>query len=205
MTKKRIISTSMASILFLFLFSNCNQSQEARRPVSHSSGSFMKKSIERNKKIVSSEEDRIDSIIKSQPKVKYYSSKNGFWYTYKTQNKLDSLTPKRGDVAFFNYEIKDFKGKIIYSETELKSQTYRVDKQNIMSGLREGIKLMHKTEKVIFIFPSHAAYGFHGDAKKIGANQPLICTVKLHNFVSEETYKKEIQSKEMDTISAIEN
>jgi len=33
----------------------------------------------------------------------------------------------------------------------------------------------------------------------------LICTVKLHNFVSEETYKKEIQSKEMDTISAIEN
>ena len=205
MTKKRIISTSMASILFLFLFSNCNQSQEARRPVSHSSGSFMKKSIERNKKIVSSEEDRIDSIIKSQPKVKYYSSKNGFWYTYKTQNKLDSLTPKRGDVAFFNYEIKDFKGKIIYSETELKSQTYRVDKQNIMSGLREGIKLMHKTEKVIFIFPSHAAYGFHGDAKKIGANQPLICMVKLHNFVSEETYKKEIQSKEMDTISAFEN
>lgn len=203
MKKKGIFLTIIVS--FVFLFSNCKQSQEARRPVSQASGSFMKKSIERNKKLVSSEEDRIDSIIKSQPKVKYYSSKNGFWYTYKTQNTLDSLSPKRGDVAFFNYEIKDLKGKIIYSESELKSQTYRVDKQNIMTGLREGIKLMRKTEKVVFIFPSHVAYGFHGDNKKIGTNQPLICTVKLHNFVSEETFKKEIQLKEKDTLTPAVN
>jgi gliding motility-associated peptidyl-prolyl isomerase len=195
-------SIHFALIFFAFVFiSGCNHNQEARRPVSRASGSFMKKSIERNKKIVLSEEDRIDSIIKSQPKVKYYTSKNGFWYAYKTQNATDSLTPKRGDVAFFNYEIKDFKGRIIYSESELKSQTYLVDKQNIMSGLREGIKLMHKTEKVVFLFPSHVGYGFHGDNKKIGTNQPLICTVKLHNFVPEEAFKKEIQLKTTDTLA----
>jgi gliding motility-associated peptidyl-prolyl isomerase len=199
MVKKSIY---FAFIVFVFaLILSCNQSQEARRPISRASGSFMKKSIERNKKIVLSEKDRIDSIIKSQPKVKYYNSKNGFWYAYKIQNTTDSLSPKRGDVAFFNYEIKDFKGKIIYSESELKSQTYLVDKQNIMSGLREGIKLMRKTEKVVFLFPSHAAYGFRGDNKKIGSNQPIICTVKLHNFVPEETFRREIQMKENDTLT----
>ena len=100
------------------------------------------------------------------------------------------MTPKKGDVAFFDYEIKDLKGNIIYSELELRPQTYSVDKQNIMTGLREGIKLMHKNEKVIFLFPSHIAYGYHGDDKKIGTNQPLICTVTLHNFIIGSRFQK---------------
>jgi gliding motility-associated peptidyl-prolyl isomerase len=187
-------------ILFVFLVtvlvSGCKQHQEARRPISQASGAFMKKSAERNRKLIAGEEGQIDSIIKSNPKVKYLASTKGYWYTYLVQNTLDTLTPKKGDVAFFDYEIKDLKGKVIYSELELRPQTYLVDKQNIMTGLREGIKLMHKNEKVTFLFPSHIAYGYHGDDKKIGTNQPLLCTVTLHNFISETAFKKKIQLKE---------
>lgn len=174
------------------LISSCNKEQEARRPLSQASGTFMKKSAERNKKLVATEEEQIEQLIKSNPKVKYMASTKGYWYTYVIQNTLDTITPKKGDVAFFNYEIKDLKGNIIYSELELRPQTYSVDKQNIMTGLREGIKIMHKNEKVTFLFPSHIAYGYHGDNKKIGTNQPLICTVTLHNFISEAAFKKEI-------------
>ncbi len=185
-----------------FIFaSSCKQHQEARRPISQASGSFMKRSVERNKKLIIGEEGQIDSIIKSNPKVKYLASKKGYWYTYEIQNKLDTLTPKKGDVAFFDYEIKDLKGNVIYSELELRPQTYLVDKQNIMMGLRDGIKLMHKNEKVNFLFPSHIGFGFHGDNKKIGANQPLLCTVTLHNFITEEAFKKEVQLKNKDTLT----
>jgi len=181
---------------FVFiLVSGCKQPQEARKPLSQSSGSFMKKSAERNKKLIAGEEGQIDSLIKSNPKIKYFASTKGYWYTYVVQNLQDTLTPKKGDVAFFDYEIKDLKGNVIYSQLELRPQTYAVDKQNIMTGLREGIKLMHKKEKVIFLFPSHIAYGYHGDDKKIGTNQPLLCTVTLHNFISEAAFKKEIQLK----------
>ncbi len=187
-------------ILFAFLVSilvsGCKQPQEARKPLSQSSGSFMKKSAERNKKLIEGEEGQIDSLIKSNPKIKYFASTKGYWYTYLVQNLQDTLTPKKGDVAFFDYEIKDLKGNVIYSQLELRPQTYAVDKQNIMTGLREGIKLMHKKEKVIFLFPSHIAYGYHGDDNKIGTNQPLLCTVTLHNFISEEAFKKEIQLKD---------
>lgn len=175
----------------LLIFS-CKQHQEARRPISQASGTFMKKSAERNKKLIATEEGQIEALIKSNPKVKYLASTKGYWYTYVTQNIQDTLTPKKGDVAFFDYEIKDLKGNVIYSELELRPQTYSVDKQNIMTGLREGIKLMHKNEKVIFLFPSHIAFGYHGDDKKIGTNQPLMCTVTLHNFLSEAAFKKEI-------------
>jgi gliding motility-associated peptidyl-prolyl isomerase len=183
-------------VLFAFLLvSSCKQNQEARKPLSQTSGSFMKKSIARNKKLVAGEEVQIDSVIKGNPKIKFQAAKNGFWYTYIEQNKLDTLTPKKGDVVFFNYEIKDLKGNIIYSELELGPQTYAIDKQNIMTGLREGIKLMHKNEKVNFLFPSHIAYGYHGDEKKIGPNQPLSCTLTLHNFIDEKAFQKNIQLK----------
>ncbi|QBN18149.1 gliding motility-associated peptidyl-prolyl isomerase GldI [Flavobacterium nackdongense] len=191
----------LIAFLFTFVVSSCKQSQDARRPISHASGSFMKKSAERNKKLIATEEGQIDSLIKSNPKVKYMASTKGYWYTYVVQNDIDTITPKKGDVAFFNYELKDLKGNIIYSEVELKPQTYAVDKQNIMTGLREGIKLMHKNEKVIFLFPSHVAYGYHGDDKKIGPNQPLLCTVSLHNFISEEAFKKEIQLRQSNTLN----
>jgi hypothetical protein len=89
------------------------------------------------------------------------------------------VTPDSNErrVVFFDYEIKDLKGSIIYSELELRPQIYYVDKQDIMMGLR-GIKLMHKM-KSNFSFPSHMGFGYHGDNKRIGTNQPLICTVTL--------------------------
>ena len=189
-------STQIAVVFFLFLLiSSCKQHQEARRPISQASGSFMKKSIARNKKLVSTEESQIQNLIKSNPNVVYLASKKGYWYSYVTRNTTDTLTPKKGDVTFFDYEIKDLKGTIFYSELELRPQTYYVDKQNIMMGLRDGIKLMRKNEKVTFLFPSNMAYGYHGDDKKIGTNQPIICTVTLRDFKSEVVYKKESQLK----------
>lgn len=193
----------LLALIITFAAFSCKQSQEARRPISHTSGSFMKKSAERNKKLIATEESQLDSLIKSNPKVKYMASTKGYWYTYLEQNKLDTLTPKKGDVAFFNYELKDLKGRIIYSEVELKPQTYAVDKQNIMTGIREGIKLMHKNEKIIFLFPSHIAYSYHGDDKKIGPNQPLLCTITLHNFISEVAFKKEIQLRETNVVNLV--
>ena len=188
-------------IILLIFASSCKQHQEARRPISQKSGTFMKRSVERNKKLITGEEGQIDSIIKSNPKIKFLASKKGYWYTYEIENKLDTLTPKKGDVAFFDYEIKDLKGNVIYSELELRPQTYLVDKQNIMMGLRDGIKLMHKNEKVNFLFPSHMGFGYHGDTKKIGTNQPLLCSVTLHNFITEEAFKKEVQLKNKDTLT----
>jgi hypothetical protein len=65
-----------------------------------------------------------------------------------------------------------------------------VDKQEIMMGLRDGIKLMRKKEKVRFLFTSHMGYGYHGDNNKIGTNQPLFCTVTLNDFMPEAEYNK---------------
>lgn len=184
---KNILRIVVPVLLFAGLLS-CKQ-QQARMPVSRSSGTFMKESIARNKKLIAGEEAKIDSIIKSNPKIKYLASRKGYWYHYEIRNERDTLRPRKGDVAQFDYEIKDFEGNVVYSEVELRPQTYVVDKQNIMMGLRDGIKLMRKNERVTFLFPSHMAYGYHGDNKRIGSNQPLICTVTLNDFKPETQLK----------------
>lgn len=175
------------------LVTSCKQPQEARKPISHSSGSFMKQSIARNKKMIAGEEDQIKAIINNDSTKQYIASKKGYWYYYESRNLTDSISPKKGDIAFFDYEIKDLQGHVIYSKEELEPQIYKVDKQEIMMGLRDGIKLMRKKEKVRFLFTSHMGYGYHGDNNKIGTNQPLFCTVTLNNFMPESEYKKQLQ------------
>lgn len=174
-------------VFFIALVASCCSQPQARRPVSRSEGSFMKESVERNKKMVAGEEGKIDSIMKNNPKREYLASKKGYWYSYVKRNTADTLRPKKGDIAYFNYEVKDLDGNVIYSELELRPQEYHVDKeQEIMMGLRHGIKLMRKNETIEFLFPSHMGYGYHGDNRRIGHNQPLICVVTLTDFKPEE-------------------
>ncbi|MEY4012142.1 MAG: hypothetical protein RIT22_1266 [Bacteroidota bacterium] len=191
---KHLKNTLVATILLLALFSSCQRNQEARKPISHTSGTFMKQSIDRNKKLIAGEEAEIARVIRQNPKTKFIASTKGFWYSYATVNVQDTLTPKKGDVALFDYEVKDLKGHVIYSKSELGPQTYFVDKQNIMTGLREGIKLMHRKEKVNFLFTSHIGYGYHGDNKKIGTNKPLFCIVTLRDFMSEANYDQKMKA-----------
>lgn len=200
----KLSSFILITVSLSLLICSCKQQQEVRRPISQTSGSFMKKSVERNKKLVASEEDQIKKLMKSNPEVDYIASSKGYWYSYEIANEVDSLTPKKGDIAFFDYEIKDLNGAIIYSKLELRSQIYYVDQQNIMIGLRNGLKLMHKNEKVNFLFPSHMGFGYHGDNKRIGTNQPLICTVTLHDFKAEDRYKKQLKEQENLTVLAVE-
>jgi gliding motility-associated peptidyl-prolyl isomerase len=191
---KQLKNTLVAAILLLALLNSCQSKQEARKPISHTSGTFMKQSIDRNKKLIAGEEAEIARVIRQNPKTKFIASTKGFWYSYATVNVQDTLTPKKGDVALFDYEVKDLKGHVIYSKSELGPQTYFVDKQNIMTGLREGIKLMHRKEKVNFLFTSHIGYGYHGDNKKIGTNKPLFCIVTLRDFMSEANYDQKMKA-----------
>ena len=58
-------------------------------------------------------------------------------------------------------------------------QKNKVDKQEIISGLQDGLKLVKEGETAVFLMPSFNAFSVLGDRKKIKTNQPLIYTVYL--------------------------
>ena len=155
---------------------------EARKPEAVKSGSFYKESAERNKKLNAKERKKIEAIIALNPEYNYVASNSGFWYRYHSKVEADTIVPAFGDVVNFNYDVKDLQGHTIYSAEELGTQSYIMDKQEIFTGLREGLKLMKPNETVSFLFPSQKAYGYYGDKNKIGTNIPLLVKVTVNNI-----------------------
>ncbi|AJR03686.1 gliding motility-associated peptidyl-prolyl isomerase GldI [Siansivirga zeaxanthinifaciens] len=177
----------LITFILLLVIIAC-KSPEARRPISVKSGSFIDASVERNKKLNAKEEAIINKYMKLRKDNEYIASGNGFWYYYNVKNDVDSLkTPDFGDIVNYNYNLKSFTGQTIYTTEELKTRTYTIDKEELFSGLREGLKLMKTGETVTFLFPSQKAFGYYGDENKIGSNTPIICEVTLNSIIENTT------------------
>ncbi|MCB0473605.1 MAG: gliding motility-associated peptidyl-prolyl isomerase GldI [Flavobacteriaceae bacterium] len=178
MYKLRFITIAF---LVTIIFFSCSR-PEPRKPVVRKSSTFLKEFIVRNKAINKLEEAVLKDLMLKDTMHVYSASENGFWYYYNTKDSLDGYTPKSGDEVFFNYAVKDVDGNTLYTEEEIGPQSYLVDKQDIITGLQDGIKLMKEGETVTFLFPSYKAYGYLGH-ERIARGQPLIYTVKLNKII----------------------
>jgi len=168
-------------LLVILTFVGC-ESPEARRPVSVKTGSFIDQSVQRNKKLNSEQHEFIQQIIQNNQDIEYIASQSGFWYCYNVIVENNTIVPKFGDLVNFNYNVKDFNNKTIYTKEEIKTQNYFMDQEELFSGLREGLKLMKAGETITFLFPSDKAYGYYGDENKIGTNIPIICKVTINTI-----------------------
>jgi len=174
----------MRVLLYIILIISCFScgKREARRPITQNSGSYITESVERNKELIAKEEAYIEALIKNDTLRSYESSPNGFWFTYKTQ--IDSIykpTAKVGDLVLFTYNIATLRGKTLLTKEEIGNTVTQIDQSNqeLISGIREGLKLMKEGETITFIFPSHKAYGYYGLEGKVKSNTPIQSTVTL--------------------------
>ena len=173
--------TFFAYCSLICIVTSC-QNPEARTPTKTSSGSFIEASVARNKLIYEQEKADIEKIIKTDSLRNYISSKSGFWYTITQKDSTPSKQyPVVGDLITFTYNVKDLGGNIIVSALENGIQNYKVDQSNqdLISGIRDGVKLLSPGEKATFIFPSYKAYGYYGIEKKLGTNQPITSDITL--------------------------
>ena len=171
-------------LLFLLTTLLSCTSPEARRPVKSTSGTFIQQSVERNKKLYNQEKQLFTNLMNQYPKRKYIASQNGFWYFYNQKDTLNNKFAQFGDTIVFSYNIKDLNETVILSETDIGNQNYIVDKthQDLISGIRDGIKLMKEGETVTFLFPSYKAFGYYGFENKIGPNTPITSTITLKSI-----------------------
>lgn len=180
-------------ISFLFLVLGACQSPQARRPVKTSSGSFIEASVERNKKIYEDERSIFETWIENDSLNDYVTSESGFWYYYHTQDSVSTnQMPVLGDEVTFTYNIKDLDGNVIISEAENGVQIYLVDQSNqeLISGIRDGVKLLKVGESATFLFPSYKAYGYYGIEKKLGTNVPITSKITLLSITQTQENKE---------------
>lgn len=172
------------SYLFLLIFIcfSCTK-VTPRKPINPKpSTTIFKGIIEENKALNKLEDDKINEIIKKDSTKVYLQSSNGFWYTYINKIEENLETPKKGNIATFSYNITDLNDVVIYSKEDLGIKNYNVDKEDFITGLQKGIKLMKIGETVTFVIPSYSAFGITGDGNKIGINQSIKSTITLINI-----------------------
>lgn len=169
-------------VFFIIVGVSCTKVQP-RRPIDPKpSTTLYFEAIEQNKMLNKIEENKILALIKNDSTKVYTQSSNGFWYTYINKIEEDLPTPKQGDEVVLEYNITDLNNVVIYSKDELGIKNYIVDKEDFISGLQKGIKLMKIGETITFVLPSYNAFGITGDGKKIGLNQSIKSTVTLLNI-----------------------
>ncbi len=167
----------LAILTVLFILS-CD-GPEPRRPIRVKTGSFIRESVERNKKLLAKEEKLIQDIIAKDSLHTYKASANSSWYYYETKNENSDYMPKTDDVVTLSYNITSLQNDTIYSFAEIDTLIYVVDKQDLFPGLRNSIKLLKEKETALFLFPSSMGFGYHGDNDKIGPNIPLKSTISI--------------------------
>ena len=156
---------------------------EPRKPVNPKPSTTILKEIVAESIALNKVEDaKILQIIKNDSLKAYKVSKKGFWYTYIHKLEEDLPSPKAGNEVALSYNITSLNDSIIYSKEALGIKKYKVDKEDFISALQSGIKLMKIGETITFVIPSYNAFGISGDGNKIGINQSIKSTVTLINI-----------------------
>ena len=159
----------------------CSSSKKTYKPKTFCYN-ISRKHCSYKKNISELEEAEILKYIENDSLNIYKTSPNGFWYSYVHQIQEDLVTPKTGDIAELTYDIRDLNDIILYSKETLGIKNYVVDKENFISGIQKGIKLMKVGETIIFVIPSYNAFGISGDGNKIGINKTIKSKVTLLNI-----------------------
>lgn len=149
-----------------------------RKPVVRKTASVNAESVQINKKLNAIEEAALLAYAEKDSLNDYKNASKGFWYAISSEGNTSKKVATE-DQLLFAAEILDLNDEVIYSVEEIGVQSYYVDKENIVEGLRDGLKLLHEGAEATFLFPSHKVFGFSGNNDRIKNNQPLVYKIQI--------------------------
>jgi FKBP-type peptidyl-prolyl cis-trans isomerase len=112
-----------------------------------------------NKKIVSEDKLLIDAYIKRR---NWNADKTGTGLTYFIYQKNNKPRIKSNESVSIKFSLQTLEGKVIFDKNQIQKVKFKVEKDNIESGIHEVIQKMGRGEKAFVILPPHLAFGLTG-------------------------------------------
>lgn len=93
---------------------------------------------------------------------------------------LDSAgtNARPGQIARIDFSVSLINGTACYA-SEGKPEEFRIEEDNVESGLHEAIQRLSIGDSAIIVIPSHRAYGLAGDQNKIPMRSTVIYHLRL--------------------------
>ncbi|NQY68329.1 MAG: FKBP-type peptidyl-prolyl cis-trans isomerase [Flavobacteriales bacterium] len=163
------------SILLLFVFVSCSETEE-KKPNRITQKQLKRPLEEINKTMHSREMERIKAYISRR---NWDMTKTGTGLQYDIYESGDGIQPQKGNRVKVNFDVELLDGTKCYSSDEKGAIMFLVGRDNMESGIHEGILLMKVGDKARFVMPAHLAHGFVGDDKKIPKQSTVVYDIEL--------------------------
>jgi FKBP-type peptidyl-prolyl cis-trans isomerase FkpA len=159
---------------FVFLIS-CGENEKPKKP-KYTRQQVKDLSVQMNTWDEKRQHDEIDQYIKVHG-WKMEMTASGIYYMKLKSGKGELA--KTGETAKVNYKISLLDGSVVYSSDETGPKEFLIGKDNVESGLHEGIQMMRVGDKMRFILPSFRAHGLTGDNSKIPPLTSVVYEIEL--------------------------
>lgn len=132
--------------------------------------------IKINKTVAEIEKEQIDAYIHRH---NWEMTETGTGLRYMIYQKGYGAQAKESMIAVISYEVSLLNGDVCYSSKEKGPEEFLIGRDDVESGLHEGITYLHVGDKAKLILPSHLAHGLLGDLEKIPPRSTIIYDVEL--------------------------
>ena len=166
----------MRLLILLYLILLCACSGVDDSAVVQDPGQHKEDLIQTHQNLHRQEEHDIEAYIKRR-NLTMKTSGTGLRYLILKEG--DGAKAVKGDLVKVNYRVELLDGTLCYSSDIKGAQAFVVEKDQVESGIHEGIKLLAQGAKAKFILPSHLAYGLTGDQEKIPPQSPVVYDIEL--------------------------
>lgn len=169
--------------LILFLLSCSTEENKVIEPGFEEEKTFkqLKDSamIEKNKKWSREDKMAIEDFAKRN-QLNFKETGSGLHYQIYEEGSGEH--PRKGQLLTVDYTVKLLDGTLVYSSDSLGEASFVLDKEDLESGLHEGMKLLKKGGKGIFVLPYHQAHGLTGDNNKIKPLTVVVYNIELNEI-----------------------
>ncbi len=159
----------------LILLCSCSSRDQQEQGTMHRD-TLKEKLIRANKTFVRIQLNDIDRYI-SQKGYLMDSTETGL--RYRIQHMGGKEKPDESSTVTIRYITSLLDGTECYRSDSTGEMKFSMSYDDVLKGLREGVSMMHRGDKALFILPAHLAYGLTGDGNKVPSNAALVMQVEL--------------------------
>ncbi|MDQ3101958.1 MAG: FKBP-type peptidyl-prolyl cis-trans isomerase [Bacteroidota bacterium] len=132
--------------------------------------------IQENRDAIKLENHDIDLYVKRS---KFEMNTTGTGIRYSFLRDSAGTTAQAGQWAMVNYHALLLNGDTAYSSETGEPESFKVEMDDVESGLHEAIQLMSPGDSAVIIIPSYRAHGLIGDQNKIPMRSSIVYHIGL--------------------------
>lgn len=173
----RLFVAIITTIFALAACSGCGEHKVSATPNMQDTLSPQERMIQQNRAFLKQEREAIDAFV-LENKLTMQRTGSGLYYVpLKTETAIGQRVID-GDVIEYAFDLYLLDGTPLKNSLEDGNRVINVGHDQVEIGLHEAFMLTHVGERMLFVFPSHLAYGIAGNTDNVPPRSTVVFEIE---------------------------